>query len=350
MSAAAARSAVSVVVPSYNRAHCLAPTVESILAQTTPPLEVIVVDDGSQDDTRAVCERFPAPVRYVWRANGGPSAARNMGMRAAQGEYIAFLDADDLWEPDKLEVQLALHAAHPEIGWSITNHRTTDRENQLVPGAQGFARDLPAFTETGMDPEALFAQALSRSEIEAAGRRHVVYTGDAYELMFDGNLAFPSCVMLRRGLMDRAGVFDETLRCAVDTEYFHRLAAAAPLGVIMTPLFRWRRGESNTIVSSRNMIPLVQTALLSIERATTLRGTLTPRAETRYLEGKRRLLLRLAYMQLTELDGAAARASLRRAWAQGAPVSVRAAGIYGASLLPRWALGGLRRLKQGLRS
>jgi len=349
MSASRPHPAVSVVVPTYNRADCLRDTVASILAQTVPAAEVIIVDDGSRDHTAQVCREFPPPVRYLRRENGGSAAARNTGMRAAAGEYIAFLDADDVWEPIKLEVQLALHAAHPEIGWSATNHRTTDRANQPLPGIQGFARDLPAFEAAGLEPEAFFALAMTRSEIEAAGSRHTVYTGDAFELNFYGNFVYPSCAMLHRRVLDRAGLFDETLRCAVDTEYFHRVSACAPLGMVMTPLFRWRRGPGETIVSSGNMERLVSTALLSLDRAVQLREP-SARARALYVESRRRLLLRLAYIQLSNLDRKAARGSVRRAWAEGARVTPRALGIYGASLLPGPALRGLHRLKRGLRA
>jgi glycosyltransferase involved in cell wall biosynthesis len=339
---------VSVVVPTYNRADRLKDTVASILAQTVQPAEVLIVDDGSRDDTARVCRDFPSPVRYLYRENGGSGAARNTGMLAAKGEYLAFLDADDVWEPTKLEVQLALHAAHPEIGWSATNHFTTDRANQPLPGVQGFARDLPAFKAAGLEPEELFALAMTRSELVAAGGRHAAYTGDAFELSFYGNLVYPSCAMLHRSVMDRAGLFDETLRCAVDTEYFHRVSAYAPIGIVMTPLFRWRRGPGETIVSSANMEQLVRNGLLSIDRAAQLRR-LSSGAQTRYVESRRRLLLRLAYIELSNLNRAAARHTIRRAWAEGASVTPKALGIYGASLLPGAALRGLAQLKRRLR-
>lgn len=342
-----ARAPVSVVVPTYNRADRLKDTVASILAQTVQPLEVLIVDDGSKDDTARVCREFPSPVRYIHRENGGSAAARNTGMRATKGEYIAFLDADDVWEPTKLEIQLALHAAHPEVGWSATNHFTTDRANQPLPGVQGFARDLPAFEAAGLAAEAFFALAMTRSQITAAGGRHVVYTGDAFELSFYGNFVYPSCAMLHRSVMERAGLFDESLRCAVDTEYFHRVSAHVPIGIVMTPLFRWRRGPGETIVSSANMEPLVRNALLSVDRAAELR-TLSPRARTLYVESRRRLLLRLAYVELSNLNRAAARHTIRRAWAEGAQVTPRGLGIYGASLLPGAALRGLHQLKRRL--
>lgn len=341
------RATVSVVVPTYNRADRLQDTVASILAQTVQPLEVLIVDDGSKDDTARVCREFPPPVRYLHRENGGSAAARNTGMHVAKGEYIAFLDADDVWEPTKLEIQLALHAAHPEIGWSATNHFTTDRSNQPLPGVQGFARDLPAFEAAGLGPDAFFALAMTRSEVTAAGSRHVVYTGDAFELSFYGNFVYPSCAMLHRSVMDRAGLFDESLRCAVDTEYFHRVGAHAPIGIVMTPLFRWRRGPGETIVSSANMEQLVRNALLSVDRAAQLRP-LSARAQTLYVESRRRLLLRLAYVELSNLNRAAARHTIRRAWAEGAQVTPRGLGIYGASLLPGAALRGLHQLKRRL--
>jgi hypothetical protein len=83
--------------------------------------------------------------------------------------------------------------------------------------------------------------------------------------------SIPSCALLHRSVIERAGLFDEGLRCAVDTEYFHRVSACAPLGIVTTPLFLWRRGPGDTIVSSGNMEQLVLNALLSLDRAIQLR-------------------------------------------------------------------------------
>jgi glycosyltransferase involved in cell wall biosynthesis len=107
---------VSAVVPAYNAARTLLAAVESILRQTVGDIEVIVVDDGSEDDTAEVARGIGDPrVRLVSQANGGASAARNTGIRNARGRYVAFLDADDLWLPDKLARQLALLGSRPNV-------------------------------------------------------------------------------------------------------------------------------------------------------------------------------------------------------------------------------------------
>ena len=97
---------VSVIIPSFNRAHCIAGSVESVLAQTFQDLEVIVVDDGSTDDTQEVLARFGNRVRVIRQENGGVSAARNAGIRAARADWIAFQDSDDTWRPEKLQTQI----------------------------------------------------------------------------------------------------------------------------------------------------------------------------------------------------------------------------------------------------
>jgi len=109
-------SSVSVVIAAYNRAGYLGETIESALAQTHKPMEVIVVDDGSTDDTRAVVARYEPGVRYLWQPNAERGAARNRGWRLAQGEFVAFLDSDDLWRPDKLQRDLDLFRRRPEVG------------------------------------------------------------------------------------------------------------------------------------------------------------------------------------------------------------------------------------------
>lgn len=106
---------ISAIIPVYNSARYLAEAIESVLAQTHPADEVIVVDDGSTDDSAKIVERFLPAVQYHWQKNSGPSVARNQGVALAHGEYLAFLDADDLWTKDKLMLQLTAFATDPTL-------------------------------------------------------------------------------------------------------------------------------------------------------------------------------------------------------------------------------------------
>lgn len=115
-----ARSLISCIVPVFNGERYLGETLDSILAQTYLSLEIIVVDDGSTDGTAEVVAGYGNRVNYVWQANAGETAARNLGLNTAQGEFIAFLDADDLWHPEKLARQIARFQERPEIDLSFT--------------------------------------------------------------------------------------------------------------------------------------------------------------------------------------------------------------------------------------
>lgn len=107
-------------MPVFNGARYLAEALESVFAQTHRSLEVVVVDDGSTDETPAVIARYGDRVRAFAQANAGPAAARNLGVREARGEFVAFIDADDLWLPQKLSLQLARFAARPELELCFT--------------------------------------------------------------------------------------------------------------------------------------------------------------------------------------------------------------------------------------
>ncbi len=113
---------VSVVIPSYRSGTVVGDAIESVLAQTRPADEIIVVDDGSPagDETGAICASYAGRVRSIRRENGGASAARNTGIAASRGDWLAFLDADDTWDPEKLELQLAALACNPEADFSVT--------------------------------------------------------------------------------------------------------------------------------------------------------------------------------------------------------------------------------------
>jgi glycosyltransferase involved in cell wall biosynthesis len=133
---------VSVVIPTYNSAALVVGAVESVLAQTRPADEVIVVDDGSTDDTAERLSRFGAPVRVIRKENGGVSSARNRGVAESSGELVAFLDADDVWHPRKLEIQVGVLESRPDLGllgtktyeWPVINHQRLESSEAQMEG------------------------------------------------------------------------------------------------------------------------------------------------------------------------------------------------------------------------
>jgi glycosyltransferase involved in cell wall biosynthesis len=133
---------VTAVIPVYNGERFLFETIESVLAQTYPNIECIVVNDGSTDDTGKVVQSFGDKVRYFEKPNGGVSSARNLGIEKAEGELIAFLDADDLWQPEKIEKQVALYREHQDVGMIYSGVRLVN-ETGIVHGEikDGFDRD-----------------------------------------------------------------------------------------------------------------------------------------------------------------------------------------------------------------
>lgn|SRR3989442_4130210 len=340
---------VSVVVPTHNRGDLLSAAVESTLGQTHRPLEVLVVDDGSTDDTEAICARWGRALRYVRQANAGVSAARNRGIAEAQGDYVAFLDADDVWYPRKLEVQLAALAAHSRAAWCLTGCRVIGRDGQPRPEPQGLSAVSAVFTELGLTPEAFFGLRLARSELDAAGARHIVFVGDAFGLLFYGNFVLPSSALVRRNVVARLGGFDESFRVAEETEFFHRLAADSQLVVVLSPLVAYRAPEAGSLTAPTNTPRLIENALRSLELAAGRRASLTRFERRAYEAGRARLLQKLAYTHLSVLDRAGARAALQRARAAGIRLSPALVALYAASLFPALALRGLHAVKRRLR-
>ena len=171
---------VSVVIPTYNRARWLPGAVDSILAQSSPPAEVVVVDDGSTDETPAVCRGLRSPVRCVRQENAGAAAARNRGIREARCEWVAFQDSDDLWNPEKLEVQWAALARHPEAGWCISGFSVIDEAGRPRSEGPAFEEHFPVFREEGEPAEGFFGRFFQRDKVRAAGRTHLLFFGDAF--------------------------------------------------------------------------------------------------------------------------------------------------------------------------
>ena len=182
-------SLVSVVIPSYNGAGYLGEAIDSALAQTHPAVEIVVVDDGSTDDTRALAARYGEQVRYVYQENRGLPGARNTGIRAARGVYLAFLDHDDRFLPEKLARQVAVLDVRPEVGLVYTGWHFIDADGRRLP-------------PTGWD------------------RRD----GDVFAHLLVENMIYPAAAMVRKAPVDAVGGFDETLTGLEDWDLWLRLA------------------------------------------------------------------------------------------------------------------------------
>lgn len=212
---------VSVVIPTYNRATKVQKGIRSALVQTFSDLEVIVVDDGSADDTgKVLAEAFGDRIRYYYQSNQGASASRNKGIAEARGEWIAFLDSDDEWEPDKLECQLkTLEHFAPLCGGCYTdvrvvNHSETRTFFQLAEGTYCHEG------ETGISQEAL---------------KLLVRPGGA------GMVICLSSFMGRADLIRKVGGFDLKLPYSQDSEMLFRLAMATNFCYVNRPLIRFDR-------------------------------------------------------------------------------------------------------------
>ena len=107
---------VSVIIPTYNSSQYIKEAIDSVLAQTYKNFEIIVIDDGSTDNTKEVLAPYLSVIKYIYKNNGGPASARNRGIKEANGEFVAFLDADDVWKPDRLARGVDILDQRPEVG------------------------------------------------------------------------------------------------------------------------------------------------------------------------------------------------------------------------------------------
>jgi glycosyltransferase involved in cell wall biosynthesis len=192
---------ISVIIPTYNRREFLARAIDSVLDQGWRDFELIVVDDGSTDETARSVASYGGRVRYLYQENRGPAAARNTGVRAAEGEFIAFLDSDDRFAPEKLAVQQAAMAARPEYLISHTDEIWYRRGELLHQKKKHF-------------------------------RPHGFIFGECLKLCVVGM----STVMLRREFFEKVGYFDEELPCCEDYDLWLRASVSLPFLKVDRPL------------------------------------------------------------------------------------------------------------------
>jgi glycosyltransferase involved in cell wall biosynthesis len=210
---------VSVVIPTYNRAHAVTDAIRSVLLQRFEDLELIVVDDGSTDDTgeriRAIRD---ARLRYVRGSHAGVSAARNLGVRYASGDLVAFLDSDDVWRPDKLAREVELFSRRPDVDAVFSDLEKRHGERVYA----SFMRETAVFSRrlrAGSYPEGLL---LSSREM--------------YLCLLEEVPVKPSALVVRRRAFERVGGFDESWTSSEDWEFLLRLARAHRFAYLDRPL------------------------------------------------------------------------------------------------------------------
>jgi glycosyltransferase involved in cell wall biosynthesis len=209
---------VSVVIPTYNRAAVLQEAIQSVMLQTYPDYEVIVVDDGSTDNTRDVVSAFSGKGRYVLQQNRGRSAARNHGIRLARGRYIAFLDSDDMFLPEKLGVQVSALKSGWDFGMAYSHSLAMYEPGRIAEGHLHARGRLSGW----IHPEILFIQ---------------------------GTVITVPSVLVRARILGEVGGFDETMHICEDLDLWRRIAMRYKVLQIRLPLavVRYRRNGQSAL-------------------------------------------------------------------------------------------------------
>jgi glycosyltransferase involved in cell wall biosynthesis len=262
-------SLVSVVIPTYNRGGCLPETIASALAQTHAHLEIVIVDDGSTDDTREViARRWPNEprIRYLRQPNRGVSAARNHGMANARGDFVALLDSDDLWMPWKLEAQLACMEHFPSAVMAHSEMEAIDADGKVLDtqylrkiyrGYQRFAIEAQ-YTESCPVAELLTPAPSPLRDVRA-------WFGDIFSHLLLGNLVHTSTVLLRRNAAGSFERYDETRRTEETFGFHLQVAYSGPVVFLDVASMRYRRGRSDHLWTvARKYPPAMQ---LGLDRA-----------------------------------------------------------------------------------
>ncbi len=208
---------VSVVTATYNRAHLIGETIRGVLNQSFKDFEYIIVDDGSDDDTEAIVKAIPDPrIHYFKLAHSGRlSSLRNFCHAKCNGEFIAYVDSDDIWSPDKLEKQVAALESHPDAGFSFTDIETFDERGTIKSGIYG---------KQGTEVRNVFSLMLSNQLV-------ICHT----------------TLMVRRILISEVGESDETF-LAGDHDFVFRLSRVVDAVIHYEPLVRVRRHSQNTSI------------------------------------------------------------------------------------------------------
>ena len=227
---------ISVVIPCYNGEDFIGAALASVYAQSFSDYEVIVVDDGSTDGTREVIAPYLNRLRYHYQENQGLAVARNVGLKLACGDYITYLDADDIWEPDNLRVKHEVLVRFPGIGGVFSEFSIFDVTGELH--SHGSKCLFPFFSRTARDYADIFEE---RHLLPLDDYSVTVYVGNILNSLFFGNFILPTSMVFSRALASQVGEFCPHMRTQQDYEYWLRFSRCHRFAFVDHVLVRYRR-------------------------------------------------------------------------------------------------------------
>lgn len=323
---------VSVIIPTYCRAALLEQAIASVRTQDFEDYEIIVVDDGSTDDTGNRIRKFGDKVRYIYQENQGLSAARNKGLSAVRGEYIALLDDDDWWMPGKLQLQVQILDKLPELSGVFTNfsiHRGPD--NIIRNGIQ-------TWYETPMRWGDVMDRTLTVRELigddPPVDRNTLLHIGSLYERSLDQYFVLPSTALFRRSSIPPDVLFPTHDSICGDWEFFARLSKKAPLCFVdYDTTFNRSHTDAHRLTSTRARRQM-ELRVDFLERVYRRDVEFYSRSKSRVDEVWKDRLTKLCALQLLDSDATAARITAEKFKGIGGSTTLKQRLVLWASATP----------------
>ncbi|MFN8008884.1 MAG: glycosyltransferase family A protein [Terriglobia bacterium] len=226
----------SIIIPTFNRERYICQAVESALAQTATDMEIIVVDDGSTDSTAERIRPYLDRIRYIKTENAGPAHARNAGMRMSQGEYISFLDSDDLYYPYKTELQARFLDENPEVTLVYTEFSAFD-DSGYWDEFHLKKYHKSCYIAAGVDYPDIFP---SKIPVTQDGKNNFAYVGRIFEKYFEHILLFTNSMMFRRKVLEDVGFQNEKYWLFEELDFALRICKHYEVGFIDLPTYKLR--------------------------------------------------------------------------------------------------------------
>lgn len=338
---------VSVIIPAYNCGAYIAQAIQSVLNQSHRNLEIIVVDDGSSDNTLQALAPYLEQIQLLRQTNSGVATARNTGLRAARGEFLAFLDADDWWTPYRISTQLAALELFPNAGLVFSDFAVVDQNGTLrMPrgirwkyGSMGDEK-AAAWEKIFSDSSSIMWQRGNDAQ-----EKVLTYHGSILPRLFQGNFINTCSVLLKREVFDQIGEFDPNLQTEEDYEYWLRVTHKWSAIYVDYPLVTFRLSPGQ-LTRTDNDERVAKNIFAVIQRTSTaMSAHLQPhQVAMRFAQ----MYLRLGVIALRAGRGSEARLYLKKNL-RGRPISWLAWTLYLFTFLPSSVFTGILRIRARLR-